>query len=51
MEEIGIEINRGITINFDLSVKNIIYLKKIIFGILVHVFLKTKKYLASIMDN
>ena len=37
-----IQINGGITINVDVSVKNIIYIKKIIFGILVHVFLKMK---------
>ena len=34
-----IQINGGITINVDVSVKNI-YVKKIIFGILVHVFVK-----------
>ena len=35
-----IEINGGITINFDVSVKNIIYVKKIMFGILLHVIVK-----------
>ena len=35
-----IQINSGITINVDVSVKNIINVKKIIFGILVHVFVK-----------
>ena len=35
-----IEINGGITINFDVSVKNIIYAKKIMFGILLHVIVK-----------
>ena len=34
-----IQINSGITINVDVSVKNI-YLKKIMFGVLQHVFLK-----------
>ena len=34
------EINGRITINVDVSVKNIIYLKKIMFGILLHVFVK-----------
>ena len=34
------EINGGITINFDVSVKNIIYVKKIMFGILLHVIVK-----------
>ena len=40
MEENVIQINSGITINVDVSEKNIIYVKKIIFGILVHVFVK-----------
>ena len=40
MEENVIQINGGITINVDASVKNIIYLKKIIFGILLHVIMK-----------
>ena len=35
-----IQINSGIMINVDVSVKNIIYLKKIMFGVLQHVFLK-----------
>ena len=30
----------GITINSDVSVKNIIYVKKIMFGILLHVVVK-----------
>ena len=34
------QINGGITINVDVSVKNIIYVKKIMFGILVYVFVK-----------
>ena len=34
------EINGRITINVDVNVKNIIYLKKIMFGILLHVFVK-----------
>ena len=37
-----IQINVGITINLDLSVKKMIYVKKIIFGILLHVILKTQ---------
>ena len=32
-----IQVNGGIIINIDVSVKNIIYMKKIIFGILLHV--------------
>ena len=42
MEEIVIQINGGITINVNVGIKNIIYVKKIIFGILVHVFMKMK---------
>ena len=40
MEEDVIQIKRGIRINVDMSVKNIIYMKKIIFGILLHVVVK-----------
>ena len=35
-----IQIKSGIMINFDASGKNIIYVKKIIFGILLHVVVK-----------
>ena len=35
-----IQINGGIIINANVSVKNIIYVKKIIFGILVHILLQ-----------
>ena len=35
-----IQINVGITINVDVSVKNVMYRKKTIFGILVHVVVK-----------
>ena len=41
MVESVIQIKRGIMINVDTSVKNIIYVKKIIFGILLHVVAKT----------
>ena len=34
MEENVIQINSGITINVDVSVKNVIYVKKIMLGIL-----------------
>ena len=39
------QINRGIMINndVDMSVKNIIYVKKIMFGILPHVIVKMEK--------
>ena len=35
-----IQINGGITINVDVNVKNIIYVKIIMFGILLHVIVK-----------
>ena len=35
-----IQINGGITINVDVNVKNIIYVKIILFGILLHVIVK-----------
>ena len=35
-----IQINGGITMNVDVSVKNVLYLEKIIFGILLHVVVK-----------
>ena len=35
-----IQINGGITIKVDVSVKNVIYVKKIIFGIVLHVVVK-----------
>ena len=38
MEENVIQINGGKTINVDVSVKNIMYVKEDMFGILVHVF-------------
>ena len=37
MVENVIQIKSGITINIDVSAKKIIYMKKIIFGILLHV--------------
>ena len=40
MEENVIQVNGGITINVDASVKNIMYVKNIIFGILLHVVVK-----------
>ena len=38
-------------INVGVRVKNIIYVKKIIFGILLHVVAKKGKYLANVMDD
>ena len=40
MEENLIQINGGTTINVDMSVKNVMYVKKITFGILLHVAMK-----------
>ena len=40
MEENVIQINDGIRINVNVSIKNIIYVKRIIFGILLHVVAK-----------
>ena len=40
MEENVIQINGGIMINVDVSVKNVMYVKKVMFGILVHVVVK-----------
>ena len=42
MEENIIKINGGITINVDVSVKNVMYVKNIMFGILKYVFVKMK---------
>ena len=47
MEQHVSQINGGITINVDVSVKSIIYLKKTMFGILLHVIAKME----SIMDD
>ena len=40
MEENAFQIQSGTMINVDVSVKNIIYVKKIIFEILLHVVMK-----------
>ena len=40
MEENVIQINDGITINVDMSVNNVIYVKEIMFGIVPHVTVK-----------
>ena len=42
-EEKIITINAGVAINVDVSVKSVMYEKKIMFGILLHVILKMKK--------
>ena len=51
MEKNVIEISYGIAVYVNVSVKNVMYVKKIIFGILLDVVTKMKKYLASIEDN
>ena len=51
MEQIVIQINGGIMINVGVSVKNFMYVKKIMLGILLHAIVKIKNYLASIMDD
>ena len=40
IEENVTQINAGITINVDVSVKNVMHVKKIIFGMLIHVVVK-----------
>ena len=40
MEEIVIKVNGRIMINVDVSVKNVMYVKTIMFGILLHVIVK-----------
>ena len=40
MEEIVIKVNGRIMINVDMSVKNVMYVKTIMFGILLHVIVK-----------
>ena len=40
MEENVVQINDKIMMNVDVSVKNVMYMKKIMFGILLHVIMK-----------
>ena len=40
LEEIEIQINAGIMINVNMSVKNVMYVGKIMFGIMLHVIVK-----------
>ena len=42
MEENETQIKGGIRINVDASVKGVMYVKKIIFGILLHAVVKTE---------
>ena len=43
MEQNVIQINGGMTTNVDVRVKNIIYVKKLIFEILIHLILNMGK--------
>ena len=43
MEKHVIQINYGIAKNVDVRVKTVMYVKKITFGILLHVMVKTEK--------
>ena len=43
MEQNVSQINGGVTINVDVSVKNIMYFKKIMFGIFLNVIVKMGK--------
>ena len=40
LKEIEIQINAGIMINVNMSVKNVMYVRKIMFGIMLHVIVK-----------
>ena len=51
MEEVVIQNNSRITIKVDVSVKKVMHVKNIIFGILLRVVIKMGKYLASFMDD
>ena len=51
IEKTLIQINDGIMINVDVSVKNVMHVKKNIFRIFLHAVAKNGKYLASIMDD
>ena len=42
MKENVIKVNDAIAINVDVSVKKVMHVKKIVFGILLHVFVKMK---------
>ena len=51
MEENVIQINGGLTKNVDVNAKNVMYVKKNMFGILLHVVVKNRKYFASVVDD
>ena len=43
MKENVIQVNGGITIKVDVNVKNVTCVKKIMFGVMLHVVVKTRK--------
>ena len=51
MEEDVIRINGAITINVNLNVKKIMYVKNIVFRILLHVVVEMKERLASAKND
>ena len=50
MKNNAIQINGG-TMNVHVSVKNVTYAKKVIFGILLHVVVKMENIMESIIDD
>ena len=51
MEENVSQINGGIMINVDVIVKNVMYVKKIMFGVLLHVIVKMENILQVLWIN
>ena len=51
MEENVIQINGEVMINVDVNVKNVMYVKKIIFGILQHVVVKMENIQQVLNDS
>ena len=47
MEKIVTHINVGIMINIDVNVENVMYVKKIMFGTLLHEFVKMENILPT----
>ena len=45
------QINCGITRNVNVRVKNVMHVKKVLFGIVLHVAVRLVKYLASTMND
>ena len=51
VEQNVIQINGEITINVDVSIKNIMYVKKIMFGILLNVIVRMENIHQVIVDD